>query len=402
MKLKNIKIENLFGLEDNNFDIKLYPEDNVTLLYGFNGVGKTSIIKLIAAVIECDLDKLRKLITKIELIFEDDSKLIVIKTSAEDLRRIRIKSRKENKDYFHPITYTEIDTAGKEKVHTFRIVGSEIHMALTHRYPELIDDESIEDLKNLQKKLMRKVDLHIIYGNKDYNRLAAPEIFGDRVFFKREKPNKIQILYSLDQAESIIRSFSSQIKKINEKKSVYIEMDTEILKGTRVTDDMFVTYEMNVPDKLTELIEKVTEANGQLLSASKITLFEDIINIKLGLLYKNVKLTAAGLELKNIYEGDTLYEITMLSSGEKNILCLFLELIFLSSENSVILLDEPETSLHISWQSKLVDCILDVCKYNNMQVIITTHSPDIIDDYELITTDIVSERYKYGNKYFDN
>lgn len=402
MKLKNIKIENLFGLEQNNFDIELYPEENVTLLYGFNGVGKTSIIKLIAAVVQCDLKKLRNLVSKVELTFEDGSKLFVTKTSDEDLRRLRTKSRKENTDFYHPIIYKEIDSDGNEKLHTFRIVGSEIHIAHEYRYPELIAEESIEDLKDLQKKLMRKVDLHVIYGNRDYNRLSEPEIFGDRVFFHRENPNKIQMMYSIDQAEKIINSFTSQIRKLKEKNSVYIELDSEILKGTRVTEDMFVTYEMNVPDKLTELVEKVTDVNGQLLNAYKIFLFEDVINNKLGLLYKNVKLSESGLQLENIYNDDPEITLGMLSSGEKNLLCLFLELIFLTNENSVLFLDEPETSLHVEWQSHLVECILEICKKLNIQVIIATHAPEIVGDYDGITNEIQSERFQNGAKYFDN
>lgn len=68
-------------------------------------------------------------------------------------------------------------------------------------------------------------------------------------------------------------------------------------------------------------------------------------------------------------------QLDQLSSGEKQML-LILTTVFLQEEKpNVLLMDEPEISLHISWQDRLIELIR---KLNpNCQVILTTHSPNI-------------------------
>ena len=67
-----------------------------------------------------------------------------------------------------------------------------------------------------------------------------------------------------------------------------------------------------------------------------------------------------------------------LSSGEKQILLLLLRIFLLEEKEAVILIDEPENSLDISWQYKLIDLFV---KLNpNAQFFISTHSPSIFGD----------------------
>lgn len=68
-----------------------------------------------------------------------------------------------------------------------------------------------------------------------------------------------------------------------------------------------------------------------------------------------------------------------LSSGEQHELILFYKLIFNSQPNDLILIDEPELSLHISWQNKFINDLKDVTSINDVSIVIATHSPDIID-----------------------
>jgi predicted ATPase len=69
-----------------------------------------------------------------------------------------------------------------------------------------------------------------------------------------------------------------------------------------------------------------------------------------------------------------------LSSGEKKLLDMLAMLIF-SYEHCTVLIDEPESSLHIMWQENLFDDIATIAKMNDLQVIIVTHSPNIINDH---------------------
>lgn len=75
---------------------------------------------------------------------------------------------------------------------------------------------------------------------------------------------------------------------------------------------------------------------------------------------------------------DSILSIDDLSSGEKQILLLLLRVFLLNEKESVVLIDEPENSLDISWQYKLVDMLV---KLNpKAQFFITTHSPSIFGD----------------------
>ncbi|WP_295567912.1 AAA family ATPase [uncultured Stenotrophomonas sp.] len=71
---------------------------------------------------------------------------------------------------------------------------------------------------------------------------------------------------------------------------------------------------------------------------------------------------------------------TKLSSGEQNELIIFYQLIFNSRPGNIILIDEPELSLHISWQNQFINDLKTVTSINSSSVVIATHSPDIISD----------------------
>jgi ABC-type cobalamin/Fe3+-siderophores transport system ATPase subunit len=77
----------------------------------------------------------------------------------------------------------------------------------------------------------------------------------------------------------------------------------------------------------------------------------------------------------NIVSKGQILPIDALSSGEKQILLIMLRVFLLEGKESYVLLDEPENSLDISWQYKLIDTLT---KLNpNAQFFITTHSPSI-------------------------
>lgn len=72
------------------------------------------------------------------------------------------------------------------------------------------------------------------------------------------------------------------------------------------------------------------------------------------------------------------FEIKDLSTGEKTLLSKILYLYFLDYKDKVILIDEPELSLHPSWQNKVLKIYENFAIKNNCQIIIATHSPQII------------------------
>lgn len=103
--------------------------------------------------------------------------------------------------------------------------------------------------------------------------------------------------------------------------------------------------------------------------------FCDIVNS----LFKD---TGKSIEIKGdkfliFSNGDSL-SVEDLSSGEKQLLLLLLRIFLLDETEAVVLIDEPENSLDISWQYKLIDLFLRLNP--NAQFFITTHSPSIFGD----------------------
>lgn len=107
----------------------------------------------------------------------------------------------------------------------------------------------------------------------------------------------------------------------------------------------------------------------------KLELYESIVNEKLT--FKKMILSRTNGIVVETDEGFPL-SLSDLSSGEQEILVLFYKLIFESDVN-LLLIDEPEISLHIAWQKELMENLKSVVNLNkNVQVIIATHSPQII------------------------
>ena len=78
-----------------------------------------------------------------------------------------------------------------------------------------------------------------------------------------------------------------------------------------------------------------------------------------------------------VFRRDETHVISMdkLSAGEKQLLLVLITVFLQDEKPSVLLMDEPELSLHISWQDKLISTIRDLNP--NCQLIISTHSPSI-------------------------
>lgn len=114
------------------------------------------------------------------------------------------------------------------------------------------------------------------------------------------------------------------------------------------------------------------------LEKEKVDVFVSMINKYLAICKKSVSIDT----YLHITQYTTQRDIPLvaLSSGEKKLLDMLAMLIF-SYEHCTVLIDEPETSLHIMWQENLFDDIATIAKMNDLQVIIATHSPNIINDH---------------------
>ena len=80
--------------------------------------------------------------------------------------------------------------------------------------------------------------------------------------------------------------------------------------------------------------------------------------------------------------------MTQLSSGEQHQVVLLYELIFKTEKNVLVLIDEPEISLHVAWQKEFLKDLQEIIKIQAMPVVIATHSPQIIDGNWDLTVDL--------------
>ena len=135
--------------------------------------------------------------------------------------------------------------------------------------------------------------------------------------------------------------------------------------------------------------------------SEELKLYHKLLNEEFGFMYKTIEFDEQkGLKVVPIYDGDPELDVTRLSSGEKKLIILFYTLLFEStlpgknSSQTIFLIDEPETSLHIDWQQNLIKNIMKICKDKDIQVIVATHSPDIVDEYWGLQSEMISARFK--------
>ena len=77
-----------------------------------------------------------------------------------------------------------------------------------------------------------------------------------------------------------------------------------------------------------------------------------------------------------------------LSSGEQHQLILTFELLFEVQKDSLILIDEPELSLHVTWQKSFIDSLKRMIQLNGFDVVLATHSPPLVARHYGLTVEL--------------
>ena len=120
--------------------------------------------------------------------------------------------------------------------------------------------------------------------------------------------------------------------------------------------------------------------------ADKIELLMRIINSRF--LFKKLSINRdTGFNFVSTKNGQPI-DLNKLSSGEQHMLILFYQLLFKYSSQTLLLIDEPEISLHISWQKRFIEDLQQILKLNSMEILIATHSPSIIGKNWGLTVDL--------------
>ena len=134
----------------------------------------------------------------------------------------------------------------------------------------------------------------------------------------------------------------------------------------------YLDYQVNIGNRIIQKLQSGDTDAAQQLSQKK-TRFQDIVDE----LFRDTgkKMLRTENELRFTQIGEVLLPY-QLSSGEKQILIILLTVLVEDNMPYVLFMDEPEVSLHLEWQKRLVDLCLELNP--NVQIILTTHSPAIV------------------------
>ena len=87
-------------------------------------------------------------------------------------------------------------------------------------------------------------------------------------------------------------------------------------------------------------------------------------------------------------DSDQPIQLDDLSSGEQHELVVLYELLFRAPKNALVLVDEPEISLHVAWQSRFLPDFIDIMALTESYGIVATHSPVIIGNRRDLTVEL--------------
>lgn len=154
-------------------------------------------------------------------------------------------------------------------------------------------------------------------------------------------------------------------------KNVKSELDWQLYLLQR----RYLDYQVNIGNKMIEMLSSNDEeqrSKAATLSLAK-RRFQDMIDELFS--YTRKKIDRKSNDIVFYQDGERLLPYK-LSSGEKQMLVILLTVLVRNEEHCVLFMDEPEASLHIEWQQKLIGMIRGLNP--NVQLILTTHSPAVI------------------------
>ena len=174
----------------------------------------------------------------------------------------------------------------------------------------------------------------------------------------------------------VIRSFDRPLFHSNlaEKmadKNVKTELDWQLYQLQR----RYLDYQVNIGNRIIELLSS-GDSDGQ-LKAAEVSYpkrrFQDLADELFADTGK--KIIRGKNEIMFEQDGEELLPYK-LSSGEKQLLVILLTVLVQDKQPCVLLMDEPEVSLHIEWQQRIIEIIREMNPY--AQLILTTHSPAMV------------------------
>lgn len=414
MKLIHLKIDKLFGLLD--YEIPL-DNNEITMLTGPNGYGKTMILKIINSILANELSILCKLkfgSIRIDYqggsvsISQDVKKDILLLKHLENStgvitpEKLKLEKAEPKTEEVYFIRWSGGEAKTKQKPQADKPLVSKVLTTITSsknvsficadRLQIKADDETVIDL--CARKLM-----NLMEGAQDDSAELSQKLdatFPIRLFDRLEQQKR----FSSENIQERLNGIQDKRRHYMRYGLIQGENDLMPEKSTSLysSNEYLGVLDLYIEDALVKL------SPFQILH-QKIDLFESILHEKI-LAFKKVMIDRENGFYFESLNGDYI-DRNVLSSGEQNQVVLLFNLIFDLVSQKVILIDEPEISLHVAWQQTFLDSLKKIQKINQYEkVIIATHSPQVIsknwdltyDLYEMIKNKDVTEQASEGNQ----
>ena len=173
----------------------------------------------------------------------------------------------------------------------------------------------------------------------------------------------------------VIRSFDRPLLNMDTISKMNVSLATELDFQLFQLQRKYLDYQVNIGNRIIAALqsgEPDAAQKAQELSAPK-KRFQDLIDDLFSETGKKIVRTENEIRFSQI--GETLVPY-QLSSGEKQMLAILLTVLVEDNLPYVLFMDEPEVSLHVEWQERLIELILSLNP--NVQIILTTHSPALV------------------------
>jgi predicted ATP-binding protein involved in virulence len=442
MRVSKISVKQLFNTFDHSVQLNL--DGRVTIIHGLNGLGKTTLLRMVKALCSSRYSELRGVpFTELKLDFDNNTSVLVTKTDepVEDRERRRRRygiaisyweDGVEKQSYKPPnrlephlmnetIEWLNHRVPGLDRIESERWVYRPTREMLSledvlERFGELLPPGLVLSPKNAPewiKQLSEGIQVRLI----ETQRLVMPRIgpehpryedagtgpaivmhsrelaekigsqeteYGslsqslDRTFPMRYVQQKTKISMSDEELRNRFQDLESKRARLEEaglleKEQTGFELPTHMDDATRGVMSVYVSD-----------IEKKLSVFDDL--AARIDLFRRIVNDHF--MYKELRASKRkGFRFFSTRTGEELNS-TDLSSGEQHEVVLLYELLFHVASNSLIMIDEPEISLHIAWQEEFLKDLQQIIKLSPFDAIIATHSPQIVNDRWDLTVEL--------------
>jgi predicted ATP-binding protein involved in virulence len=430
MMLRELVIEDLFG--EFTHPIIFKTEDGLTLLHGPNGVGKTTTLRALDTLFNKKLRTLRNLpFRALHVEFDNGDRLQVSKVTPNEQHAATLEfilnpkvGRSQTWTYSPKRSELDIPLSVVEDIipELVRVAPQSWSHGMTGEILELDDvldrygdrlqsryglSSRDSEMPDWLEEVLSRIPVYFIeadrlstYGRSAKRRVSSREfsyvptvtVYADELSTRIQRTlasyaDSSQTLDSTFPARLLQRYSNADIRTDEEIRERYAKQAERRNRYVR-TGLLDAGDQLQLPDRtLTNQVElrvldtylKDVDLKLDKLDelAGKLEVFLSIINGKFR--RKELRVDRERGLLARTSTGQPL-ELPSLSSGEQQEILLAYGLLFREQPGTLILLDEPELSLHVTWQLDLIPDLLKIADVAKLEFLIATHSPQIIND----------------------